>query len=202
MRYFQGDERVSHLHPFWDFLRIGRLNAIYVTQKLCLPAPYLGLRITRKFQDLPFGSRLRETLAELFVREPGSTPRIAASVGLGLFWGVAPVWGFQILLCLLTAHVLRLSKTVAVVASHISVPIMIPPILYASLVVGRLALGVPDQVPSAVSLEIAQADLPVWVVGSLLLGAGLAGVGALVTLVGVGLARRLRGAVRAEPPAA
>ena len=112
---------------------------------------------------------------------------------------MAPVWGFQIVLTLLTAHLLRLSKAVAVVASHVSVPVMIPPILYASLVVGRLVLGVPDEVPSAVSLELAQSDLPVWVVGSLLLGVGLAVAGATATLIGVGLARRLRGQAPAAP---
>ncbi len=198
VRYFQGDERVSHLHPVWDFVRIGRLDARFCAMRLCLPPPYLKLRSSRRFHEQPFLRRWRETFVDWFVREPGSSTRIAASVALGLFWAVAPVWGFQIALTLLTAHVLGLSKPVAVLASNLSVPPAWPVLFPAALLLGRAALGHPQVATTA--LDPGE-DLPAWLLGSVLLGLLLAAAGGLLTLLLVGGYRRLRGH-RPELPAA
>ena len=40
------------------------------------------------------------------------------------------------------AHRLRLNKPLAVAASNISIPVFIPLILYASIITGRLVLGI------------------------------------------------------------
>jgi glycosyltransferase involved in cell wall biosynthesis len=172
------EERVSHMRPVLDFLRIGRLNARLVFLRICLPAPYLGIIARKRFYAMPIRHRIRESFQELFLREPGSPKRIALSVGLGLFMGLAPIWGFQIAATLLVAHWTGLSKPVAVVASHVSVPVFIPAILYASLLLGRLALGRYDP-----TIALDASDLPAWVVGSLILASATAIVGALITYV-------------------
>jgi glycosyltransferase involved in cell wall biosynthesis len=198
VRYFQGKERVSHFRPFLDFLRIARLNTRLVTLRICLPAPYLALLSLRRFRSMGFWRRVKESLIEIFVREPGSPRRIAASAGLGFFMGIAPIWGFQIAAAIATAHVLRLSKPVAVLASHISFPLVVPFILYASLLLGRLALGGAGPARSLAGLELTPADFPAWVAGSLILALATALVGgALIYLAVLGL-RRIRRELRSS----
>lgn len=179
---------VSHYRPVVDFLRIARLNVRLVFMRICLPAPYLSILVRTGFYQLSWADRIRESLVELFLREPGPAERVALSVALGLFMGLAPIWGFQIAATLLVAHATGLSKPVAVVASHISVPIFIPAILYLSLLLGRLALGTYEG--AITSLDLEPADFPAWVVGSLILAGVTAVVGGLLTYVVLKCLRR------------
>ncbi|MHC4449995.1 MAG: DUF2062 domain-containing protein [Planctomycetota bacterium] len=172
-------DRVSHMRPILDFVRIGRLNVRLLLLRLCLPAPYLDLVVRKKFYALPIAQRFRESFVDLFLREPGPPRRVALSVALGLFMGLAPIWGFQIAVTLLVAHLTGLSKPTAVVASHISIPLFIPAILYASLVIGRTALGV--HAGPITTVELTPTDFPAWVVGSLLLASAAAIVGGTFT---------------------
>ena len=45
---------------------------------------------------------------------------------LGIFMGIVPIWGYQMLATLFLAHVLKLNKVIAIVAANISIPPMIP----------------------------------------------------------------------------
>src|SRR5690606_33514160 len=114
---------------------------------------------------------------------PGSPRRIAGSVALGLFMGIAPFWGFQIALTLLLAPALGASKVVAVTASNISFPVMIVPIVYASLVLGRLVTGAGEGRVDWASPVPSGADLWPYVAGSFLLATLVAIAGALLTLM-------------------
>ena len=181
VRYFAGDERVSHFRPFADFWRISKLNTRLCFLRVCFPLPYLGLRSRRRFHELGFRERLKQSFVELFVREPGSPRRIAGSVGLGLFMGIVPFWGLQIALTIMLSHVFNASKTIAVVAANISFPLMIPPILYASLVLGRMALGNGERVADWSTLELTPSDFWAWVLGSFILATIVAVAGALIT---------------------
>jgi len=185
------EDRVSHMRPVLDFLRIARLNTKLVALRICVPAPYLELIVQNRFYEMGLGERFKVSLVELFAKEPGSNRRIALSVGLGLFMGLAPIWGFQIAATLIVAHVAGLSKPVAVVASHISVPVFIPAILYASLLLGRLALGShhPGGGPIT-TLELQPADVAAWVIGSLILAGAASVAGALLTWVFLSCVRR------------
>ena len=175
------EERVSHMRPVLDFIRIGRLNTRLVFLRICLPAPYLGIIAQRRFHEMPIRKRISASFRELFLNEPGTAERIALSVGMGLFFGLAPIWGFQIAAVLLVAHTTGLSKPVALVASHISIPIFIPAILYASLLLGRLALGEYDG--SITSIDLAPSDIPAWILGSFLLATAAAVAGTIVTWI-------------------
>lgn len=189
VRYFQGAERVSHMRPFRDFVRIGRLNTRFVTARICLPAPVLDLMSRRLYRH----GRLRQRLGALWrvlAHEPGTPERAAASVGLGLFMGIAPIWGLQMTLALLLAHLFNLSKPLAVLATNVSFPLMVPVILWLSLLVGRLTLD-----PTAPRAElIASAglgDVGRYFVGSLVLASTAAFVGAALTWLGISGARWL-----------
>jgi uncharacterized protein (DUF2062 family) len=192
VRYFEGDERVSHMKPLRDFMRIGWLYTQLCTMKCSFPAPYLSLRCLERFHALPLRQRLEHGFRELLVKEPGSPRRIAGSVGLGLFMGIAPFWGFQIALTLLIAHIVGASKVIAVVASNISFPVMIPPILYGSLVLGRLVVGNERAVEHWSTLKLQPPDFWAYVLGSFILAALVAITGGMVTLFLARSYQRLR----------
>jgi glycosyltransferase involved in cell wall biosynthesis len=185
-------ERVSHLRLF-EYARIAYLNTKLCFQKFCLPLPYLRLRCTRRYHEQGFVQRWRDTFLKSFVEEQGPPGRIAAAVALGLFWALAPVWGFQILLTLFFANLLGLSRPIALVATNISLPPVIPPILYGSLVLGRWALSLPEEVARITDLELAPDDAPAFVIGSLLLAVSVSLTGGVLTWLGVILGRALSG---------
>lgn len=191
VRYFSGEERVSHMKPLRDFLRIARLNNRLVAARLCLPPPFLELASRREFQAQPRGERWRDALHEIFVREPGSSLRVGTSAGFGLFMGLTPLWGYQIILTLFLCHRLRLSKSVAVLAAHISLPPFMPFIIYGSLVFGRMLLGGDAGEPST-SLEIGSGDFVPWIIGSFALATIVGLAGGLLAYVSVAAARHLR----------
>ena len=104
-----------------------------------LPAP---LRKTLHLKTSQRTSRLHTILKgfkNTFAQQ--RNPEVfAASLGIGIFLGILPIWGFQIAVAFLLAHRLRLITPITVTASNISFPAAIPFILFASLVTGRFAL--------------------------------------------------------------
>lgn len=186
VHYFKGEERVSHMRPFLDFLKIAHLNTRLVFARIWMPPPFLELVTRRSFHELPRRERWRSGFYELFVREPGSSARIGLSAGLGFFIGLTPLWGYQVLLTIYASHKLKLSKTIALLTAHISLPPFIPLILYVSLVIGRTLLG-DEAGPRPTSLEIGRDDFGAWVLGSFALATavGLLGGGAIFLLVTV-----------------
>ena len=70
-----------------------------------------------------------------------SNANLAVSIGMGILFGILPIWGFQIVTLLLLAQLLKLNKYIAVAFSNISLPPMIPFIIYGSYKTGGLLLG-------------------------------------------------------------
>ncbi|MEN8157081.1 MAG: DUF2062 domain-containing protein [Bacteroidota bacterium] len=127
-------ERVSHFRPGMDFLRITLLNILL---------GFLGLIYYRPRQVfLKYRNKsLRQIFREDIVRS--DTPRyiIALSVAFGIFMGILPIWGYQLIIGLFFAHLFRLNKAIFFIAANISIPPMIPGILYLSYVTGSYVLG-------------------------------------------------------------
>lgn len=55
--------------------------------------------------------------------------------------GILPIWGFQLVTAIALAILLRLNKTLVIVAANISIPPVIPLILYGSMLTGSLWVG-------------------------------------------------------------
>lgn len=55
--------------------------------------------------------------------------------------GIVPVWGFQLLIAIAVSIFLRLNKALVVVAANISIPPMLPVIIWLSHVTGRIWMG-------------------------------------------------------------
>ncbi|HKH46338.1 MAG TPA: DUF2062 domain-containing protein [Thermoanaerobaculia bacterium] len=136
------------------------------------------------------GRSIRELLYRL--RTEGDTPgRIAGAVGVGVFIGCSPFYGFHLALCILFAKIFRLNQFLTYLAAHVSLPGLWPLLVIGELQLGRFLRGAP-------LLSIRPADLrhtDPWqfaadlLLGSAVVGAVLAVAFALPTLW---LARRRR----------
>lgn len=67
--------------------------------------------------------------------------RLAFSVALGLFIGCSPLFGFHAVIALGLAFVLRLDVLIAYLATNISVPPLIPFLLFAELQTGSFLMS-------------------------------------------------------------
>ena len=176
--YPPGDERVSHFRPFTDFFRISVLNTFLVLLALLWYRPYLFFsRLTWK----SFKSMVRR---ELF--NPDETNGVkVASVMVGAFMGVAPVWGWQMAIALGIAIAFRLNKVITLAVSNISIPPMIPIILYLSYISGGIVLGRGAGIDfsSDITIEFVTENLLQYILGSLVFGLVLACLLGLITYI-------------------
>jgi uncharacterized protein (DUF2062 family) len=102
-----------------------------------------------------------------------SNMKISLSVTAGVFIGVLPVWGFQMLVAYGTAYFLKLNRFVTVAASNISIPPMLPLILFLSYITGGLIVGYNKHVvrySSGISLTWVKENLLQYLVGSIVFG--------------------------------
>ena len=176
--YPEKAERVSHFRPGKDFTRISILNTLLVLGALLFYYPWRFLRsLTRE--------NIRRFVVDNITRSKDSNPRLAASIGLGVFFGIAPLWGYQMIAAAVTAHFTHLNKAVAVISSNISIPPMIPFILYGSYWTGAQVLqrDMPLSL-SDITLERVAADLVQYIAGSFTMAAVC---GAAATAVGYAL---------------
>ncbi len=109
--------------------------------------------------------------------------------------GIVPLWGFQLAIAITLSFVLRLNKALVIVAANISIPPMIPLILYLSHYTGRLWMGENAQYISfsrQITFEVVQNNIVQYALGA----STLALVAALcfggITYIGLKLFRRLK----------
>jgi len=185
--------RLSHFHPFRDFLQISRLHSRLSMKAFCMPPALRMMSAKGALQGIPRGQRIRTVLRHLFTENAQTPGQVSASVGLGLFCGIAPIWGYQMIVAALLAHRLRLNKAIALTASNISFPLAAPFILAGGLILGHflrtgeLVRFAPDAVARQIPLYLWD-----WVVGSVVLAVLVAVIGAALTW-GVARARMPRG---------
>lgn len=134
VHYPPSEERISHFKPVKDFTRISILNSCLVIIALFYYYPAMFFRSFTK-------TNIKNFIRNNIIHSQESNHRVAAALGLGIFFGIAPLWGYQMITAAITAHFLRLNKVLTLVSSNISIPPMIPFILYGSFVTGGLILG-------------------------------------------------------------
>lgn len=96
----------------------------------------------------------------------------AASLGVGLFWGLSPFWGFHTAGAVISAVVFKLNKPIAILASNISLPPLIPFIIYISFKIGGWWLGANAmhiEFSNLLSAQSIQQNVLQYVLGSLTL---------------------------------
>ena len=65
----------------------------------------------------------------------------SCSVGFGVFIGIAPIWGFQLITAVALSILFRLNKTLVIIFANISIPPMIPLVIYLSHKTGSIWMG-------------------------------------------------------------
>jgi len=155
------NERVSHFRPFKDFTRISILNTVLVTIAIFYIKPRDFFRKLKK-------KGIKRFLIENVLESNDSKLKKSLSIALGVFIGIAPFWGFQTLLVLFLAYILKLNKVISFAFSNISFPPFIPFIIFASLKIGSLFIESDAVIFSSSnkSLDAIKENLFQYVVGS------------------------------------
>ena len=132
--YAPQETRISHFRPFKDFTRISMLNIVLVTIALLYIKPRDFLLGKKK-------GKFWHNLKQQLFRPEESDLRKAFSIGFGVCMGIIPIWGFQLIAAIGLAFLLRLNKALVIIAANISIPPMIPVILFLSHLVGATWMG-------------------------------------------------------------
>ena len=134
IHYDEKEKRISHFRPFRDFSRISVLNTVLVTVALL----YIHPRdLIRKL----FRKETRQEVLQQIMHPEDSNFKKAASIGFGIFMGIVPIWGFQLLTAIALSVVLKMNKALVIIAANISLPPAIPFILYFSHLTGKMWMG-------------------------------------------------------------
>lgn len=156
------EERVSHFRPFRDFTRISILNTILVT------IAFLWIYPMRFFKKLTW-TNIKGFVNKEVLQSKESNIRIMSAIMLGIFMGIIPIWGYQMIVAAFMAHILKLNKVITLVASNISIPPIMPFLLFGSYATGCLVTHEPINLSLAdVSLESMKTVLFQYLIGSVI----------------------------------
>lgn len=153
------EERVSHFRPLVDFTRISILNTILVT------IAFLWIHPRNIIKKMTWAN-IKDFFDRHLLKTKESNIKISQSIMLGVFLGVIPIWGYQMISAVLLAQFLKLNKVITLLASNISIPPLTPLVLYGSYYTGALVL---NQSPS-LKIDEFSFDAMKTVLGQYLLG--------------------------------
>lgn len=183
--YEVGKTGGSHFRPVRDFVHITNRNILLVLQSWFVP---LSLRV-----DWSCGrkDKFAHILHEFFTEHAHEPGKMSMAVGLGLFFGIVPIWGFQMVVAAAVAHRLRINKAITLLASNISIPPIAPFIFCAALVLGHWLLTgeVLELSPQLITKETLWEYLGQWLFGSVALAIVVSVTGTILTY---GIARLVR----------
>jgi len=180
-------ERVSHFRPFRDFLRISLLNTLFSLIAFLI---YWPIRFCKWFTR----KNLKDFFRENITHSKDSNVRIASAVGTGLFFGIVPIWGYQMGASLVVAHLLKLNKVLVLLFANISIPPFIPFILYGSFITGAYVLGLPvNIVPEQLTLSAIGESFTQYLIGAIVFAIVVGIVGFILAYVALLIIRRKRG---------
>lgn len=183
--YAEKGKRISHFRPFQDFSRISVLNTVLVTIALLYIKPR---DLYRKLKS----QSLKKSLRDVFLNPDESDMTKALSIAVGVFMGIAPIWGFQLMTAIGLAFLLRLNKPLVILSANISLPPLIPVIIFLSHTAGAMWMGENATVisfDSAITVETIGKNLHQYIVGALSLATAS---GAILGLFSYGLLKFLR----------
>ena len=133
--YAPKEVRISHFRPFQDFTRVSILNTFLVIMAFAYIKP-------RDFFRVVFNKKKSRAFITKHLLNAHQTDRVKPmSIGLGVFMGIVPIWGFQLLASVALAALLRLNKVLVLIACNISIPPMIPLIIFVSYRCGSYWVG-------------------------------------------------------------
>ena len=164
--YASKEERISHFRPFKDFFRISVLNTILVLIAL------LYIKPRDFFRTIFNKKKLTQLLNDHLFNTHDSDGLKAVSIGFGMFMGIVPIWGFQLVVAIFLAILCRLNKPLVIIAANISIPPLLPIIIFASYKAGAFWMGEhATQIifDRSISLDSIKKDLQQYIYGSITL---------------------------------
>lgn len=190
--YAPKEERVSHFRPFKDFFRISILNTalVLIAFLYIKPRDFIRTLFDRK--------KLKKLLDDHLFNPHHSAQLKAMSVAFGIFMGIVPIWGFQLVTAIFLAILFRLNKPLVIVAANISIPPMIPLIIYLSYKMGAYWMGehATDFIFSkSITLDAIKNNLVQYIYGSITLAIVAALAFGLLTFVFLKLIEKKSGPV-------
>jgi glycosyltransferase involved in cell wall biosynthesis len=185
--YPSKEERISHFRPFKDFARISILNTVLVIIALLYIKPFSFLRYLNR-------ENIRDFVNRNILLTDYSNLQISLAIALGIFMGIVPLWGFQLILAIALAHLFGLSKLLTSVAANISIPPMIPLILYFSYVTGCLTLdhSISIRFSSDIGFNSFKDNLMIYIVGSIVLAIVMSILSGIISYVILQIFRKKR----------
>ena len=186
--YAPKPERISHFRPFTDFFRISLLNFVLFFYAILIVNPFRFVKALNK-------KNIKEFFQKEFIQSGDKDSKIIFSVMLGVFIGVAPVWGWQMALALILAMLLKLNRMITIVACNVSIPPMIPLIIYLSYLFGGIVYHhdvVYMQYSHDITLEKIKLNVIQYLIGSLFFGAVLSLISGLGTWILLKIFRKKR----------
>ena len=151
--------------------------------------------------------RLRSKIHHLYHKFAGmeaEPEHIAGGAAVGVFWSLSPLWGFHMILCVLTATILGVSRFASLVTVQLANPITAPFLYYATWRLGDFLLrpflhAGPAPVTHAkvawtvsAFLNMAGSALVRMLIGGTIIGACASVASYFLILWGLQLARRSR----------
>jgi glycosyltransferase involved in cell wall biosynthesis len=133
--YAPKETRVSHFRPFKDFSRISVLNTVLVM------LTFLYIKPRSFFRSLGSKKKRRQLLEDHLFNPNHSDELKAVSIAFGVFMGIVPIWGFQLATAIFLSILLKLNKPLVIIAANISIPPMIPVIIFMSYKMGAYWMG-------------------------------------------------------------
>ena len=178
--YAPKETRVSHFRPYKDFARISVLNTILVLISFLYikPRDFLSILVDKK--------KFKQLLNDHLYNPHHSAQLKAISVAVGIFMGILPIWGFQLVSAIFLAIIFKLNKPLVIVAANISIPPMIPIIIFLSYKSGVLWMGknaMQINFSNSITLESIKNNLVQYIYGSITLAVFAAIVSGLLTFI-------------------
>ena len=156
------EERVSHFRPLRDFTRISILNTFLVIIALLHYYP-------KKFLGLLSKENVIKFIDTQIIHSKESNLSLSLAMGWGVFCGIIPIWGYQMIFAAVMAHFMKLNKVITLVFSNISIPPLIPFIIYFSLKTGAFVMGSDINISlSDLTIEKALLSFYQYILGSIL----------------------------------
>ncbi|MBL3656830.1 DUF2062 domain-containing protein [Fulvivirga sediminis] len=177
VHYEPGKKRISHFKPAKDFTRISILNTWFFILALVyyIPKRFL-LSLTRE--------NIRKFLKKHLFNKDEPVRIKVFSIGFGVFMGIFPVWGYQMIIGVAISHLLKLNKALFLVASNISLPPFIPFIIFGSYKLGGVFMENPKDdllFSSGMSFETIKDNLFQYLLGAVILSSVMGALASLVT---------------------
>lgn len=182
--YAKQGERVSHFRPGKDFFRISLLNTWLVFLAFSW---YKPMRFFKGFTP----SNIRSFIQKNFFNQEESILRKSLSVSLGIFFGIVPIWGYQLVSAIAAAHLFRLNKAIVILTANISIPPLLPFILLASVWTGEIVTGKDVNLSiENISFKTIEVNLFTYIIGACFLAVAFSALMGFVTYITLSLIRK------------